>query len=786
MKEITEDKGRIRPVVEGDFQCDENGNSTRFYEILSIVGIVDNNGKLSYISKKDVPIGIPITNEEYWYPFQVIAVPKGDKGNDGKSAYDLYVEHGGTITTVDEWLESLHGADGKDAINPILRISHDGLSIEISSDNGHTWLPFQKDFNKLRILGYLESVAQLPVSANIGDIYGVWNQDAQSGVGAYELYVQTVRDWVEDYTITKVYDYDTELPSSATDGTAVLVPVTDLTLDKEKIDGYKVYKFNLATNGWILVLNTAEIYANKEDIINYGDNVYALVQGATEGTYELYKRSVGWVKFGTNASITYHLIQDIQDGTETNVPSGKAVKDSVNGEATLREQAINDVNVAISELDTRTTENLDSFKQEVKDTYGVNTENPEFVRAVLDNEDKILYGVQKDGNFYFGAGCPQQVKDYVQQKIDTIIGVGDITEKIDTINEMIAFFDEISHDTALKELLAASAQAVTEEKERAEAAEQHLDDVKVNKEEGKSLINAEYAEGVHYIESPEFAEIKLDAEQRILEATYKDGTKLFPAGFRVNGVAEYDGATVTTISNPEFVAVWVDNSNRILLGIKSDANIFFGYGVPSQIKDYIDEEIYKVSPEGVHEIIAFIGEYLGSATLQELLSKKVDGEYTENVEYVEVKVDSNDKIIEATREDGTKVFPAGIETPKANFEGTIIENAANPEYAEIKVDAKNKLLEGTKTDGTKVIGGNLEISNDLNIKGDVEVGGNVSYKNGIPQAIIDYVAANTGSGVTNIEYEDETGDMYATFDDADGVTNVYMEENGDIYAEIEE
>ena len=26
MKEITEDKGRIRPVVEGDFQCDENGS----------------------------------------------------------------------------------------------------------------------------------------------------------------------------------------------------------------------------------------------------------------------------------------------------------------------------------------------------------------------------------------------------------------------------------------------------------------------------------------------------------------------------------------------------------------------------------------------------------------------------------------------------------------------------------------------------------------------------------------------------------------------------------------
>ena len=28
MKHITEDKGRIRPVIEGDFQYDENGNIT--------------------------------------------------------------------------------------------------------------------------------------------------------------------------------------------------------------------------------------------------------------------------------------------------------------------------------------------------------------------------------------------------------------------------------------------------------------------------------------------------------------------------------------------------------------------------------------------------------------------------------------------------------------------------------------------------------------------------------------------------------------------------------------
>ncbi len=478
MKEISEDKGRVRPVVEGDFQCDDNGNSTRFYEILSIVGQVNDDGtKISYISKTDVPIGIPLTDTTYWYPFQVIAVPKGDKGDkgdkgeDGKSAYDLYIEHGGTITPVEAWLESLQGKagkdgkDGKDGTTPIIKISDNGMDILISSDNGETWYVLVPDFTKLRILGFVDSISQLPKSANVGDIYGVWNAEAQEGAGAYELYINTVKDWLLDATITKIYSYDVELPSVAQDGSVAIVPIK-LILDKEKVDAYKVYKYNSISRGWILILNTAEIYNSKDDIVNYGDNLYALVQGSglvtetklkeetivskndycrisnmtdedllliitqdskrifhsigtgtymipnncgvflvkdhdltgvviaesmsdpnpkhlssleympegiysyyiltensagdiyitpesklepegevVEGltietkittllsfkqTYELYRRDVGWVFFGTNASITYHLVQNIQEGLEDNILSGKAVKDAIN------------------------------------------------------------------------------------------------------------------------------------------------------------------------------------------------------------------------------------------------------------------------------------------------------------------------------------------------------------------------------------------------------------------------------------------------------------------------
>lgn len=49
--------------------------------------------------------------------------------------------------------------------------------------------------------------------------------------------------------------------------------------------------------------------------------------------------------------------------------------------------------------------------------YWGETENPEFVEVHTDNEDKVLYGVQADGNFYFGGGVPQQVKDFVSAAV---------------------------------------------------------------------------------------------------------------------------------------------------------------------------------------------------------------------------------------------------------------------------------------------------------------------------------------------------------------------------------
>ena len=47
-------------------------------------------------------------------------------------------------------------------------------------------------------------------------------------------------------------------------------------------------------------------------------------------------------------------------------------------------------------------------------------DNPEYVDVHIDGTDKILYGVKTDGDFYFGAGIPSQIMDYVNEKGEKI------------------------------------------------------------------------------------------------------------------------------------------------------------------------------------------------------------------------------------------------------------------------------------------------------------------------------------------------------------------------------
>ena len=165
-------------------------------------------------------------------------------------------------------------------------------------------------------------------------------------------------------------------------------------------------------------------------------------------------------------------------------------------------------------------------------TYGGYTENPEFIRVVTDNEGKILYAVRTNGDFYFGAGVPQQIIDYV-----------------------------IEHNNATKEELIDIINT--------------LDDTKVDKEDGKSLIDAEYADGVQYIEeNPEFIEAKTDKEGRLLEGFNTNGEKVF--GVLPPQIKDYVDEVIASIPQDDLKETFKyieDPEGRLQIGLDAEEKI---------------------------------------------------------------------------------------------------------------------------------------------------------------------------------------------------------------------
>ena len=148
-------------------------------------------------------------------------------------------------------------------------------------------------------------------------------------------------------------------------------------------------------------------------------------------------------------------------------------------------------------------------------------DNPEFVEVHADNNGNITFGARKDGTFYFGAGCPPQVVEYITK-------YGYDKETIDALLDGTA--------------------------------------------NGKSLINKDFADNIDY-----------DSENDVIKTSKP---------LEVDG-----GVTIGKTNNPEFVDVHLDDSNKILYGIKKSGKMSVPAGIEevdsqmAQMKSDIDAEV---------------------------------------------------------------------------------------------------------------------------------------------------------------------------------------------------
>ena len=313
------------------------------------------------------PAGISVAitkSDEYTYKLNVGILPTA-KFNE-RIPISLTITYDNIVNKKYIYITTIQdGEKGIDGISSLIRWNNN--SIEQSIDNGKTWSALSDKFsNNLYIIGYKDSVDKLPKNALIGAIYGVgpiyMDDDVEQTKPYYQLYINTISNWNKNYTITKVYQGDTELPQSAEEGEIILI--------KKSTDNYLVYKYT--NNSWNLLANLAEICVQKEDIINRGDNIYALVQAEDENQYELYKRVVSWINFGTYNSVAAGIVQET--GNNSNVVMSQAA----------------------------TTESLNKL--------GSYSNNEEFIRTYVDNNNILLWGIRNDGSIFINESYVNSLK----------------------------------------------------------------------------------------------------------------------------------------------------------------------------------------------------------------------------------------------------------------------------------------------------------------------------------------------------------------------------------------
>lgn len=326
-------------------------------------------------------------------------------------------------------------------------------------------------------------------------------------------------------------------------------------------------------------------------------------------------------------------------------------------------------------------------KTAIKDEEGIVVETPfhyiqneEFIFAKVDAEDKLLFGFQWDGTPVFGK--TSAVEDRLQSqvslladKITTILGDDDTTSAIDTLKELKNFFASIDNTQTLTSILANLNSVSTKLGEDIK----NLQDTKVDKEEGKSLIDDEVKECFRIIENEEFIKAIVDSDDKVLFGFYRaTGKPYYPLNEMYH-----------VIQNEEFFAVWLDAANHVLLGIRRDGEIIGEIHAVNALKQVVSQ---------LQSDLASLQEKVGTidTNLKELLDVF---SLQDNEEYLAVEQDAEGKVLSATNPDGSKIFYIPL-IPKSSIkfdDRTIYEDEVE-DYKELLLDSDNKILRYTDKD----------------------------------------------------------------------------------------
>lgn len=280
----------------------------------------------------------------------------------------------------------------------------------------------------------------------------------------------------------------------------------------------------------------------------------------------------------------------------------------------------------------------------VQDTPFRVIENEEFIKAIVDAEDSVLFGIYRDtGKPYY----PQNDMYHISQSEEFLWVI------LDAANHPLLGIQQDGTCWAAKA--------------------QWLDDIKAikealktfqPKEDGKGLINLDVADSFFYISNDEYIIAVVDAENRILAGIKYDAQPYFP-----------NHEMYFVVTNEEWLYAIIDAEDKVLGGFRAiDGHMFVG-GI--DISTFISDAIIDI-PD-IRERTAHLSTIV-------------------NDEYLSVETDAEGKVIGYIASDGSHyLYKVKSETIPTEFYH--IEDLEG--RTEITTDAEDNVLGYRDSEGTR-------------------------------------------------------------------------------------
>lgn len=302
----------------------------------------------------------------------------------------------------------------------------------------------------------------------------------------------------------------------------------------------------------------------------------------------------------------------------------------------------------------------------VQDTPFRVIENEEFIMAVVDSEDRLLLGIYRaTGKPYF----PLNEMYHVEQNEEFLWVI------LDAANHPLLGIQQDGTSWAAKAQWLDDIKAI---KDVLSSIDETLKTFQP-KEDGKGLINLDVADSFFYISNDEYIIAVVDAENRILAGIKYDAQPYFP-----------NHEMYSVITNEEWIYAIIDADNKVLCGFRADDGHMVVGGI--DISTFITNAIID---------IADIKERTNHLST------------IENDEYLSVETDAEGKVLGYIAPDGSHyLYKVKSETIPTEF-----EHIEDPEgRTEITTDADNKVLGYRDSEGTrhehKISAKHIELSDE--------------------------------------------------------------------------